>query len=187
MDVTNNDAGLKEELERMRARLLDLSARNPLLNYSHPRASSLRIVDEVPALVLDSLLTNGGFRFAPLDAENAPSPIRGRPRRAFGRPEVTDTFDPGTDAPESDDPALQSQSDRERREAAKNARARREAQIRDLATELGINPSYDLPALADSDARQHVNDSLQTLLTPDELEARLQKVQAAAVTAIQET
>src|SRR5215211_3268030 len=50
-------------LERMRMRLLDLSARNPLLNYTHPRGSSLRIVDEVPTLVLDALIANRSYRF----------------------------------------------------------------------------------------------------------------------------
>lgn len=49
-------AQMKAELDRMRAGLLDLSARNPLLNYTHPRARSLRIVDEVPAIVLERLV-----------------------------------------------------------------------------------------------------------------------------------
>src|SRR5437868_3169730 len=59
---------MKLELDRMRARLLDLSARNTLLNYTHPRGKSLRMVDEVPAIVLERLVAPGatGFQFAPL-------------------------------------------------------------------------------------------------------------------------
>ena len=59
--------------------------------------------------------------------------------------------------------------------------------MRALAVALGIDPSYDLPAAPASDAARHGDARLQTLLTPDELEARLQKMQASAVTAIQES
>ena len=184
------DDVLKQDLERMRMRLLDLSARNALLNYSHPRASSLRIVDEVPALVIENLLAEGDFRFAALKLDNAPAPVRETSRRAFGRRGAAadgGLFGHGGNEQGSDDSALQSQSNRERREAAKVARARREEQITALAQQLGINPSYDLPDVVDSDAERYGDRRLQTLLTPEELEVRLHKMQAAAVTAIQET
>jgi hypothetical protein len=146
MEATTADDLMKEELERMRARLLDLSARNPLLNYRNPRASSLRVVDEVPALVLESMVNNGGFRFAALESDKAPAPVHHSVRRAFGR-KVTaapELFYESGNGLLSDDPALLSQSDQERREAAKGARARREEQILTLAQELGIDPSRRL-------------------------------------------
>ena len=68
MEAPHRDEAPGRLLERMRMRLLDLSARNPLLNYTHPRASSLRIVDEVPSLVLEALIGSRSFRFAPLRA-----------------------------------------------------------------------------------------------------------------------
>jgi very-short-patch-repair endonuclease len=182
MDTTA-DSGLRFELEKMRARLLDLSARNALLNYTHPRASSLRIVDEVPALVLESLLSNGGFRFAPLPEQEGVALFR--QTRGRGRRDLWSAKD--TDVEGSDSSALLSQSDRERREAAKAARERRQAEIIALAESVGINPSYDLPAVDDSDKENHGDRHLQTLLVPDDLESRLQKIQAAAVTAIQES
>lgn len=183
MTVPVVDELLKSELERMRARLLDMSARNPLLNYTHPRASSLRIVDEIPARVLNSLLTNGGFRFASLPADE---PTQSQPmRRAWGRQAALTSGEQTTSEGVTID--ADGASDRERREAAKEARARRDTQIRALAESLGIDPSYDLPAAGDSDEQRHTDRRLQTLLTPDELETRLQKMQAAAVTAIQET
>ena len=46
VEAPHRDEAPSRLLERMRMRLLDLSARNPLLNYTHPRGSSLRIVDE---------------------------------------------------------------------------------------------------------------------------------------------
>jgi very-short-patch-repair endonuclease len=183
MPLPANDAVLKAELERMRARLLDMSARNPLLNYSHPRASSLRIIDEIPTLVLNSLLTNGGFRFAPLESDTASTPADNRHRR-WGSPAEPALFDEDKGAVDTE---LTSLSDRERREARKAASARREVEIRTLAQQLGLNASYDLAATATSTAPKHGDRRLQTLLTPDELETRLQKMQAAAVTAIQES
>jgi very-short-patch-repair endonuclease len=189
MEASPVNEDLKLELERMRSRLLDLSGRNPLLNYGHPRASSLRIVDEVPALVLEKLTVSGSFRFAPLDAEDAPAPIRERNRRPFGRRSAADLplLDADSDGTATGDAALQSLSDKDRREAAKAARAAREAGIQARAVELGINPSYDLAAVGDSNEAQHGDRKLQTLLAPDELEARLQKLQASAVTSIQES
>jgi very-short-patch-repair endonuclease len=181
------------ELERMRAHLLDLSARNPLLNYTHPRARSLRVVDEVPALVLDRLVGNGGngLKFAPLDIEQDEVGGRQNPWRR-GRGGEATLFGSNADEDqasigEASETGLLSQSDRARREAAKVARMRHEARIAERARESGIDPSYDLPAVGDSDEEQHGDNRLQTLLSPDELETRLQKIQASAVTAIQES
>ena len=177
---------MRVELERMRARLLDLSARNPLLNYTHPRVRSLRMVDEVPALVLDRLVGSGarGFRFAPLDIEDEERHRQARPPRRWGPQAFTSDLPVVENSEQPEDAA---QADRDRREAARAARARREAAVADRARALGINPSYDLPAVDDSDEDQHADNRLQTLLSPAELETRLQKIQAVAVTAIQES
>src|SRR5579872_364079 len=97
-DVAASTNDMKVELERMRARLLDLSARNALLNYTHPRARSLRIIDEIPALVLDRLIGNGGtgFRFAPLDVEEEGGARRGA--GGWGRSSTKASLgDPGSD------------------------------------------------------------------------------------------
>jgi very-short-patch-repair endonuclease len=192
-------------LERMRLRLLDLSARNPLLNYTHPRASSLRIVDEIPTLVLETLIAGRSYRFAPLKSPNAPAPVaepapRGFARRtkngngrangasAEARNGAAEATNGDADARNAEaDAAADALSERERREAARAARAEREEKLRALAAELGIDPSYDLRAEPASDATRHGDARLQTLLTPDELETRLQKMQASAVTAIQES
>src|SRR3954471_23852352 len=75
METSTRDKAPRRLLERMRMRLLDLSARNPLLNYTHPRASSLRIVDEVPTVVLDALIANRAYRFAPLKYAAVGAPV----------------------------------------------------------------------------------------------------------------
>lgn len=185
------DEQLKEDLERIRSRLLDLSSRNQLLNYSHPRASSLRIVDEVPALVLERLVADGEFRFAALKSPDAPTPSslkRDGRRAGLGVPSAARAQRAG-DVPsiESDDPKLQSQSDAERREATRAARVHREQELQALAQRLGVDPSYDLQAVANSDAKEHADRQLQTLLSAEELESRLQNLRSIAVTAIQES
>src|SRR5262245_56958552 len=39
---------IEQRLERLRRKLLDLSTTNRMLSFRHPRASCLRIVDELP-------------------------------------------------------------------------------------------------------------------------------------------
>ena len=39
---------LLDAISVLRDKLLDLSTRNPLLAYGHPKASSIRFVDELP-------------------------------------------------------------------------------------------------------------------------------------------
>src|SRR5947208_538003 len=85
MDTSPRDEAPRRVLERMRMRLLDLTARNPLLNYTHPRASSLRIVDEVPTVVLDALIANRSYRFAPIKIADAPAPVSDPAPRGFVR------------------------------------------------------------------------------------------------------
>ena len=85
-EATHRDEAPSRLLERMRMRLLDLSARNPLLNYTHPRGSSLRIVDEIPTVVLDALIANRTYRFAALKgADDVSASVAEPEARAFVR------------------------------------------------------------------------------------------------------
>src|SRR5215475_10893309 len=58
-------------LENLRTRLLDLSSRNRLLSYRHGRTGNLRIVDELPDQLYESLLSEQELRFLPV-----PEPTR---------------------------------------------------------------------------------------------------------------
>ncbi|MEX2517357.1 MAG: DUF4011 domain-containing protein [Gammaproteobacteria bacterium] len=53
-------------LSEIREKLLDLTRRNPLLNYRHPRGRSLRVIDEVPDQLFTRLLNGDAFVFEPL-------------------------------------------------------------------------------------------------------------------------
>lgn len=163
------DAGIYEQLERMRARLLDLSAANPLLNYRFPEKSSLQVVDEVPAQVLARLLDRKTMRFAPL--RNI-VPARGTP----GPDETQLTL-----AQERGATDLVMSSMRSRGPKPPDAKALLVARAH------RINPSYELPSVSESDASRHRDDKLQTLLSAKDLEARLRKLHREAQLAIQET
>lgn len=63
---------LSAELNRFRERLLDLSNRNPLLNYHISRTRTLEIIDERPDQVFQRLVVDGKrFRFDPIPEDES--------------------------------------------------------------------------------------------------------------------
>lgn len=55
-----------DSLESVRKRLLDLTGRNQLLNYKHPKASCVRIIDELPDQIYTELQFGKTFTFIPV-------------------------------------------------------------------------------------------------------------------------
>lgn len=53
-------------LAAIRRRLLDLTGRNNLLNFRHPKTSCVRIIDELPNQIYSVLDSNGKFTFIPV-------------------------------------------------------------------------------------------------------------------------
>ena len=51
-------------LEKLRMRLLDLTARNRLINFRHTKSASLRVIDELPNQLVETLLAGTEMRFA---------------------------------------------------------------------------------------------------------------------------
>ena len=68
--LQNNNAALKA-LENLRMRLLDLTARNPLINFRYTKRNSLRIIDELPDQLVELLLAEKEMNFLPI-----PEPTR---------------------------------------------------------------------------------------------------------------
>jgi very-short-patch-repair endonuclease len=146
-------------LERLRQKLLDLSTTNRMLSFRHPKASCLRVVDELPHQLFDLLQEGVTLSFEPvpeptpreLDAYNGPRPDQ--VRRANGDKAATR---PDTAA---------------------------------WARHLGYSVNYDLPVEADAFERseRHADRKIQTLHFPEELDARLRKIRASARTAIEES
>lgn len=55
-----------DSLEAIRKRLLDLTGRNSLLNYRHPKTSCVRLVDELPDQIYEVLQDKKSFTFMPV-------------------------------------------------------------------------------------------------------------------------
>lgn len=64
-EAQSNNAALKA-LENLRLRLLDLTARNRLINFRHTKKGSLRIIDELPGQLVETLLAETEMRFQPI-------------------------------------------------------------------------------------------------------------------------
>jgi len=50
-------------LENLRMRLLNLTARNRLINFRHTKRGSLRVIDELPNQLVETLLADTEMRF----------------------------------------------------------------------------------------------------------------------------
>ena len=57
-------------LESLRKRLLDLTARNRLINFRHTKRGSLRVIDELPNQLTETLLKDKEMRFVPISEPN---------------------------------------------------------------------------------------------------------------------
>ena len=70
----------KESLDRLRRRLLDLSRRNPLLNYRFPKRS-IKIIDELPSATFHPLLTGRRFTLTAIEEAQKNDPVS--PQKLF--------------------------------------------------------------------------------------------------------
>ena len=78
--LADDKARIEQRVERLRQKLLDLSTMNRMLSFKHPKASCLRVVDELPHQLFDVLANNETLTFEPipeptireLEAYNAP-------------------------------------------------------------------------------------------------------------------
>ena len=147
-----------DSLESLRRRLLDLTARNRLLNFTHGRAGNIRVIDELPDELHRLLLSEAELRFSAV-----PDPTREQ-LIAFGY--LRSDPDTGLDERLRKDPT-----------AAEWARTL------GLATDFELpNPPEEGQA-----APKHRDRAVQTLMFPAEMEARLRKLRNSAETAIEET
>lgn len=64
--VNQNNNFSFNSLESIRKRLLDLTSKNNLLNYRHPKVSCVRIIDEQPDQIYDLLSNNQKFTLIPV-------------------------------------------------------------------------------------------------------------------------
>ena len=134
------------DLERLRRRLLDLTNRNRLLNFRHPKRSSLRAVDELPDFLYEQLLDDKILTYIPV--------------------------------PEPSDEEIEESGFKERPTSA------------EWGAQIGLNTSYEMPesyGMSDQVPDKHVDQFIQTLLYPSDLEAVLRRIRSLSQTAIEES
>ena len=172
----------------LRAKLIDLSRKSPLINFRHGgrSASILRIVDERPDLVFETIHEKG-MRFDPLpDTDTTPQDeetdefrIAYERGRLVDREFLTETEDLGEH--EEDIEALQAA------ERALRQRIRKDLGLPHLeygktldmkafAVANGVNPSFDLESSDEARDEHHEDDRLRVLLTEKELQKRLKSI-----------
>lgn len=156
-DLDDAASDSPESLEKLRSRLLDLSARNRLLNFSHARSKRFaRIIDELPDHLFETLTAEETMRFAPV-----PEPTE---RQLIEHGYLK--YDEQTGSVS---------------ELKKPPTAETWAQV------LGMETSYELPTRSDAPSGKHADDAIQTLYYSAELESRLQILHAQSRLSLDET
>lgn len=155
--LNSADSFVLESLELMRKKLLDLTARNRLLNFPiQQKGSALRIIDEVPNQLCEELLADRELKFKPV-----PPPTRNE-LIEHGYIEVDE-------------------------ESGEERQLKPSPDAREWAKVLGFDVHYELPGEEDSPGdEKHQDDAIQVLLYPPEMESRLRAIRSKAQTAIEE-
>ncbi len=189
----------RRQLAALRNKLLDLSKRNRLLNYRHSRRSRdhIRIVDEVLSRIFEQLCEGDSpLTFAPLPEPNAamldPEDENSDQFQAYLREErQSEAFQ------EKIEKIHSRTNENEGEESYEDELNRLEREIRDRirkilgmppirkdpnqtnaswARQNGVNPSFSLLRGNEASKPSHHDDRLQTLLLPDEMEAKLKSI-----------
>lgn len=183
---------LTELYEQLRRKLLDLTRRNPMLNYSlGARVSKqLQFVDRIPESVFGLLAEQTAMTLVPLPEPDT-IPLDERTEEFLAALEHAKVSDleylealAELEAKGEDDEYRLSVLERQLRDGVRSKlglRPRRdlkEINIPQHARDLGIAPEFDLPARESS--RNHRLQSLQTLQFPLSLEAKFEKIRDAA-------
>lgn len=184
-----NDRFITAEIESLRRRLLDLTLRNPLLNYKHTGRSQrlVRLIDELPDQLFERLESERQLRFQSLGAPTD-DPVDERSiqfRRALDAMKLQDPEylqeldslgeDPGQRLLDQAEDRLRIRLRERLGMPARKERGVRTAE--DVAKERGLHPSYDLPSSlggsSDAVEGKHADSAMQTLLFDDPLERAL--------------
>ncbi|QQE10020.1 DUF4011 domain-containing protein [Planctomycetota bacterium] len=144
-------------LETVRKKLLDLTARNSLLNYKHPTASCLRLIDELPDQVFEELQQGSCLVFNPVAEPTEDELIS----------ECYIVIDPET----------------KKKRSEEYPTAEQWAKYKKFKTSYDL-PEQDT---VDLNKEHHQDRNLQTLLYQPQMEARLRNLKSKAKTAIEES
>jgi hypothetical protein len=186
--AVQHDHALDHQIyQDLRERLVDRSRRNRLLNFRHTsKGAMLRIVNEVPDLVLAKLRNEAKLRFKPLPDPDGDEPAEERTqqfRSALVDARATDKeYRSALAALDPEDPSANAKEERLERALRDHVRtklglpARMQSQGPDPAAHArtyGIDPSFELPTPSASTPVERADDWMHTLLFPDQLRKRV--------------
>ncbi|MCA8909801.1 MAG: DUF4011 domain-containing protein, partial [Rhodospirillaceae bacterium] len=207
------DPYIRQQIENLRPRLLDLSRVNPLVSirFSPRSTSQVRVVDELPDALCFDLTRGKAMRFAALPPLDEDPKDEQEPafREAVASALLTDEIyqeemarieNPNQWVSEDDavEDAKLLQAGRVAERALKDRvrqqlglpprQTKEDLSLPQHARINGISPSYDLPKPEDEhpDGR-HSDNEIQTLLLPDDLERKLNGLTSKCRTWMQET
>lgn len=189
-----------EAVAKLRAKLIDLSRRSPLIAFKHTSrsASQLRFVDERPDLLFEQL-SSGSMGFEPLPGEEQAPADERTPTFgiAYERARLTDPdFLAATEKLGDAEGDVRAWQDAER---GLRARVRQQfglpkldygkgIDLVALARAHGFDPNYDLkPSDDEGVAAHHEDDNIRVLLARKELERRLKSIDDRATSHLRET
>ncbi len=155
-EVVSHNSAI-DVLKNLRDRLLDLTGRNRLINFRHTKSSCLRVIDELPNQLVETLLADKEMRFIPVS-----------------EPTLQELVDAGYI--EIDDVTG------EEHRLKKDPSAEEWAKHLNLETSFDVPVPEN-----SHEVSKHTDMAIQTLLFPYELEARLRRLHQTSRTAIEET
>lgn len=157
MGDAHKNSTARTALENIRKRLLDLTARNRLINFRHTKGSSLRVIDELPNQLAEMMMAEKEMRFLPV-----PEPTSDQLIQASYI-------------------AIDEKTGQEIR-LKKDPSAEEWARWLGLETSYEVPISS-----SEESEERHADKAIQTLLFPYELETRLRSLRQKANSAIEET
>lgn len=196
LQATGIDDFVKAAIQQYRAKLLDLSTRNPLINFRHSdrSRSHIRVIEEIPEKLFERLESSRQLWFDPLpDPLLIPAdeelPFFQEARRKAIR---TDTEYKKALAELGPAP-----SERKRQKVERDLRNRVRIQLglepydpasdpKKRAAELGISTEYDLLRPNGANRRRRVGSNVQTLFFRDDLDRKLSRLRESARSLLQD-
>lgn len=189
-----------ESIDKLRRKLLDLTARNPLLAFKHATRSrrSVRVVDELPDQLHLKLATGKSLRFKGLpQPDNEPADEKTiQFRRALEQAKLEDEVytkrieELGPDANDRELQLAEFELRARVRESLGLPPATRSVVLTPtaVAKAMGIDPTFDLPAPgAQPLSAKHDDDAIQTLLFDEQLHHTLNGIRDHTRSSLDET
>jgi very-short-patch-repair endonuclease len=191
-----------QRIETLRPKLLDFSRRNPLVytKLSHRSSSHIRVVDELPEVLMKCLSTQKEMQFASLPAldedpkDESTKDFQTKLSAARLNDEIfkaaADLIDPESeDGPEEYRKLERKLRDQVREQIGLSKRQLEAGtSLKQHAINNGIRPDFDLPTRSQqNEDGRHTDTKIQMLLLPSELERKLNGLITKNRSWIQET